>query len=429
MTSTKLKMSQSKIWQRTAGFILGSLLSTQAFGAQATAASMTVSVGSSNGTVSALALASEGKVVNLYTNGRGNLNVVLKFSATGLSSSIGLSARLRQHSSSDTFTFQAQNSSGGWVPVVAATGGTTYKTVQQALPSGIIVNGVISLRLISSVGADDLDLDQLILVDQGSTTLPPTTTTTLPPSTTTTTLPPTNPPSTASKLLPGTPWYWQLQGTVNTSQAAKVYDIDLYDNSAATFASLKASGHIVICYFSAGTYEDWRSDANQFPAAALGSSVDGWPGENWLDVRNATVRSIMAQRMDLAKSKGCDGLEPDNVDGYSNKSGFPLTAQDQINFNSFLADQAHARGMIVALKNSTDLVSALVSKFDFAVVEECWKYNECSAYSPFVSQNKAVLNAEYTAFSSATCTKAAALKFSTVFFNLDLNGNVFRPCP
>jgi hypothetical protein len=133
--------------------------------------------------------------------------------------------------------------------------------------------------------------------------------------------------------------------------------------------------------------------------------------------------------MDLAKSKGCNGLEPDNVDGFANKSGFPLTAQDQINFNSFLADQAHARGMIVALKNSTDLVSSLVNKFDFAVVEECFKYNECGAYSPFIQQNKAVLNAEYSSYSSATCMQAASLKFSTVFYNLNLDGSVYKPCP
>jgi hypothetical protein len=133
--------------------------------------------------------------------------------------------------------------------------------------------------------------------------------------------------------------------------------------------------------------------------------------------------------MDMAKSKGCDGLEPDNVDGYANKSGFPLTSADQINYNTFLADQAHARGMIVALKNATDLVSSLVSKFDFAVVEECFRYNECSMYSPFIQQNKAVLNAEYTSYSSSICTEAASLKFSTAFYNLNLDGTKFQPCP
>jgi hypothetical protein len=205
--------------------------------------------------------------------------------------------------------------------------------------------------------------------------------------------------------------------------------VDLFDTPQATIASLKAAGKTVICYFSAGSYEDWRSDAAQFPAASLGRNMDGWAGEKWIDVRNSGLRTVMAARIALAKSKGCHGVEPDNVDGYSNSTGFPLTAQDQISYNSFLADTAHAQGLIIALKNSTDLVGALVDKFDFAVVEECFRYNECQAYSPFINKGKAVLNAEYNNYSGAICNEAARLKFSTVFFNLDLDGRVYNPCP
>lgn len=241
--------------------------------------------------------------------------------------------------------------------------------------------------------------------------------------------PPATPPAASLKSIPaGTSWYWQLQGALNLNQTAKVYDVDLFDQTTATFSALKAAQHLVICYFSAGTYENWRPDEKQFPANTLGNGL-GWPGEKWLDVRNQTVRNIMLNRLDLAKSKGCDGVEPDNVDGYANNSGFNLSKQDQINFLTFLANESHKRGMTIALKNATDLVENLVSTFDFAVVEECFKYNECDAYSPFIAQNKAVLNAEYNAYSAATCTRAKALKFSTVFFNLDLNGSVYRPCP
>jgi hypothetical protein len=383
---------------------------------------MAVSTGSSNGGVAALAQANEGNVVNLYTNSKGNLSVTFKYSASGLSSSLNLSGQLQQLTSSDTFTFQTQNASGIWSNIGSTTAGTSYKSVSFAVPSTAIVNGGVSVRLISSSGANDINLDQLILTDAGNSTTTTTTTTTTIPSPTTT-LP------VSSGLPAGTKWYWQLSGTVNTSVAANVYDIDVFDNSASTIASLKAAGHKVICYFSAGTYENWRPDASQFPSSALGSNVSGWAGEKWLDVRNSTVRSIMSQRMDMAKSKGCDGLEPDNVDGYANKSGFPLTSADQINYNTFLADQAHARGMIVALKNATDLVSSLVSKFDFAIVEECFRYKECSMYSPFVQQNKAVLNAEYTSYSSSICSQAASLKFSTVFYNLNLDGTKYQPCP
>lgn len=413
--------------------LLASLIATDTYAAQAMPSSMSVSPGTYNGRVTSLAAANEGKVVNFYTNGKGNLGVILKYSTGGLLSGLQFSALIRQHTGSDSFSFQVLNSAGKWINIQSTTGGTAYKTVKQDLPNGSVVNGLITLRIIASDGSNDLDLDQLVILDQGVVTSPtpistpvstPTPTST-PISSPTPTLPPTAP----GTIPAGTSWYWQLQGTINQNVAATIYDIDLYDTSAATISSLKQSGHLVVCYFSAGTYENWRVDANQFPAAAIGQTVDGWVGENWLDVRNQTVRNIMASRMDLAKSKGCNSLEPDNVDGYSNRSGFPLTAQDQINFNSFLADQAHARGMTIALKNSTDLVASLVNKFDFAVVEECFKYNECGAYSPFVQQNKAVLNAEYTNFSSAICSQAKSLKFSTVFYNLNLNGAVYNPCP
>ncbi len=226
----------------------------------------------------------------------------------------------------------------------------------------------------------------------------------------------------------GTGWYWQLQGAINVTKKVKVYDIDLFETSPAIISSLKASGLLVVCYFSAGTYEDWRPDKMDFPSNTLGNGL-GWPGEKWIDFRNSVVKNIMIKRLDLAKTKGCDALEPDNVDGFANNSGFNLTAQDQINFLKFLATESHLRGMLIGLKNATDLVTSLVSIFDFAVVEECFKYNECEAYSAFIKQNKAVLNAEYNAYSPLICTKAQNLRFSTVFFNLDLDGKVFNPCP
>ena len=44
-----------------------------------------------------------------------------------------------------------------------------------------------------------------------------------------------------------------------------------------------------VCYFSAGSAEDWRPDFRQFPAAAIGRAMDGWPGESWVDIRRADV--------------------------------------------------------------------------------------------------------------------------------------------
>lgn len=233
---------------------------------------------------------------------------------------------------------------------------------------------------------------------------------------------------TAQAVPAGSSWYWQLSGTVKTTIDAEVYDIDLWDNSSELFARLKQQGRTVVCYFSAGSYENWRPDAAKFPANALGKNLDGWPGERWLNTRSKAVREIMRARMDMAKAKGCDALEPDNVDGYSNNNGFGLTAADQVNFNKFLATEARARGLLIGLKNTTDLVPSLVNHFDFAVVEQCYQYNECAAYKPFITQSKAVLIAEYQAYSAAKCANARQNGFSLAFFNLSLNGSKYQPC-
>ena len=103
-----------------------------------------------------------------------------------------------------------------------------------------------------------------------------------------------------------------------------MYDINVYGTPAPTITRLKAKGIVVICYFSAGSAENWRSDYNKFPASVKGKGLDGWAGETWLDVRQIEVlRSIMGARMDMARDKGCDGLEPDNVDAYTNKYRIP----------------------------------------------------------------------------------------------------------
>ena len=67
------------------------------------------------------------------------------------------------------------------------------------------------------------------------------------------------------------PWQWQLTGVIDTSIDVPTYDIDLYDTSDATHAQLHADGRVFICYFSAGSYEPWRPDADRFPLALRSS--------------------------------------------------------------------------------------------------------------------------------------------------------------
>lgn len=229
-------------------------------------------------------------------------------------------------------------------------------------------------------------------------------------------------------------WQWQLSGSLNTSIDAKVYDIDLFDAPLTTINALKASGRAVVCYFSAGTSENWRSDFTRFTSQDMGAQ-NGWPGERWLDTRSANVREIMKSRLDLAASRGCDGVEPDNVDGYSNNPGFPLTAATQIDYNRFLAAEAHKRGLKVALKNTVDLLTQLEPDFDFAVNEQCNEFNECGGYSVFTNKGKPVFNAEYASKwvndSTARATLCAANRaknIRTLVLPLNLDGSFRYSC-
>jgi len=62
-----------------------------------------------------------------------------------------------------------------------------------------------------------------------------------------------------------TTWQWQLTGDLNLSYDVDIYDIDLFDTPKETIAELHNANRKVICYFSAGSYENWRPDKNKFP--------------------------------------------------------------------------------------------------------------------------------------------------------------------
>ncbi|WP_239090333.1 endo alpha-1,4 polygalactosaminidase [Marinomonas ostreistagni] len=226
----------------------------------------------------------------------------------------------------------------------------------------------------------------------------------------------------------GTTWQWQLQGELNTGYDVEVYDVDLFDTSTQQIQSLQQQGRKVICYFSAGSLEDWRTDIKAIPTSAIGKPLDGWAGERWLDIRDKQVWRTMQNRLKLAAQKGCNGVEPDNVDGYQNTTGFALSADDQITYNRFLAQSAHILKLSIGLKNSLGLVPELVDEFDFAVNEQCLEYQECDALKPFIEQGKAVFHAEYQ-LRSNLCQAARSMGFSTLRLPIELDDSLRQTCP
>ena len=217
-----------------------------------------------------------------------------------------------------------------------------------------------------------------------------------------------------------TTWQWQLQGEIDTSVDVQMFDVDGFETSAATVQELHDAGRAVVCYLSAGSWEEWRPDAKAFPASVRGAS-NGWPGERWLDIRRLRVLGpIMQARLDICADKGFDAVEFDNVDGYQNRTGFPLTAADQLRYNVYLANQAHRRNMSAVLKNDLGQIRDLLPYFDVALNEQCFQYDECARLRPFVAAGKAVFTVEYRLELDEFCPEAVELGFNSLKKKLSL---------
>jgi hypothetical protein len=230
-------------------------------------------------------------------------------------------------------------------------------------------------------------------------------------------------PSASARWSPpvGTAWQWQLDRKLDFSVAAPVYDVDAFETTAHQVERLHKLGRHVVCYVNAGAWERFRSDKDTFPASVVGRALDGWPGERWLDIRRIGVLGpIMKARIAKCVRKGFDAVEPDNLDGYQNKSGFSLSGSDQLRYNRWFARRAHKAGLSVALKNDLGQVKALVDAFDFAIVEECFQYKECNRAVPFIDAGKAVLEVEYKLDRADFCPKADTLGFSSMKKRLSL---------
>jgi hypothetical protein len=223
-------------------------------------------------------------------------------------------------------------------------------------------------------------------------------------------------------------WFWQLQGAVENGRPVAAYDIDGFENEASEVAALHAEGKHVICYIDVGTAERFRPDYSSFPKSVLGRG-NGWPGEKWIDIRRLSViEPIMTARFRMCREKGFDAVEPDNIEAFSNKSGFPITAQQQLTYNEWVAGEVHSLGMAVLQKNDGEQTPQLQPYFDGALSEQCNQYRECADFDPYLAAGKPVLNAEYRLKRSKFCPADEAAGIMGARFALSLNGKRFEPC-
>src|SRR5215472_12568274 len=170
---------------------------------------------------------------------------------------------------------------------------------------------------------------------------------------------------------PGTgdlPWQWELSHEIVTTSASDlgtgdttysgasakapaVYDIDGFDNTAADVSALHALGKKVICYIEVGAAENYRPDYGQFAAADLGSTVQGYPSEKYVNIKSASVVAIIEARIAMCAQKGFDGIEPDIDDSYTDTTGFTISEADDVAYLTALSAYAHSLGVAWGLKN------------------------------------------------------------------------------
>jgi len=249
-----------------------------------------------------------------------------------------------------------------------------------------------------------------------------------------------------------TSWQWELDHPLNAHSAGdmgtngslftgaraaapQVYDIDGFDNTAATVNLLHREHKRVICYLSVGTWENWRPDASAFPAALRGNADPGWVGEQYLDIGPSRylgrLEAIMYRRLVMCRSKHFDGVEFDNMDVAENNSGFNITIGQDNAYVRWLAAKAHSLGLAAGQKNYFDQSPALVRSMDFMISEQCFQYGNCSQVLPYVRAHKAVFEAEYQdqgANPAGYCGTSNRLNLNTDEFVTNLDGSLRVTC-
>ncbi|WP_415950713.1 endo alpha-1,4 polygalactosaminidase [Streptomyces sp. KLOTTS4A1] len=151
-----------------------------------------------------------------------------------------------------------------------------------------------------------------------------------------------------------------------------------------------APGVYNVCYVNAfqaqpNAEDDWDADLLLRDEEGQVVMDDDW-GEAMLDISTGAKRERIAGTVvgwiDSCAAKGYDAVEPDNYDTYTRAPKGLLSARDAEAFLKLLADHAHDQGLAIAQKNTPQLAEDREKVgLDFAVVEECGRYDECQEYA------------------------------------------------
>ena len=231
-------------------------------------------------------------------------------------------------------------------------------------------------------------------------------------------------------------WDWQIgaggDSNVVAPSGSVLLDVDGFNISQAKIASLKAQGIYTVCYLDVGSWEPGRPDSDQYPAYLKIQQDPDWPAEYFLDINdvwkpNSVLATILQNRFKMCADKGFDAIEPDNLQNDENVKGGKITTQQQIDFNGWVADNAHAYNLAVFQKNGPDKIllkdktgKMMVEKFDGILNEECQQFNECAPLAEYVKRGKLALNTEYSV--AVNCTTSNSLNINSIRKDLSLTG-------
>lgn len=167
---------------------------------------------------------------------------------------------------------------------------------------------------------------------------------------------------------------------------------------------------------------------------------ENWPDELIFDASTDDRRTRIAERIGASITRcadaGFDAVEIDNLDSYTRSEG-RLTVEDAIALATRYADLAHDAGLLIGQKNAGELGTRGRDDvgFDFAVAEECHRFDECSTYTEVYGD--AVVDIEYTDDLRGTFAEVCAdpqVPVSTILRDRDLApagdpDHVFEACP
>ncbi|SDF04858.1 Glycoside-hydrolase family GH114 [Mucilaginibacter pineti] len=232
----------------------------------------------------------------------------------------------------------------------------------------------------------------------------------------------------------GVSFDWQLDDISSADVfSGNVVDVDAFTTSAETVAALHAKGKKVIAYMSAGTLENDRPDASLLPKEVIGKVYPEWPNEKWLDIKQLDkLKPWLNSRFNMIIKKGFDGVEPDNMDSYTNETGFNIQLADAKKYADYLISIAHSNGLSIGQKNVPEFTVDYAAKFDWALTEDAFNQGWQNDMAPYIKNNKPVFAVEYTdvtsqsTFENNICPAAKALGFSAIFKKRDLSKWVYK---